>query len=321
MDEQRDAWAAIESARARRRSPTCSRAEPDRLSRLALDAAGHPFRFLQDPSRRRRWSPPSSALAEAQRSRRRARRPVRRARSSIRPRAAPPSIAPSAARARRRASPAPRGLHARMRALIDAIEAGRSAPVRHILHIGIGGSALGPELADRRARPRRRPLRGRGRLQRRRRRARGSGRRLRSRTRPWSSSRRRPSPPPRRCSTRARRSTGWSEGGVADPYGRVIALTAAPERGDRVRASTRPASCRSPRASAGAIRSGRRSAFRPRSRSAGTRFEELLEGAAEMDRHFRLAPLARRTRRCSPPSPTAITPMSAAAETRARLRL
>jgi len=32
-----------------------------------------------------------------------------------------------------------------MRALIDAIEAGAFGPVRHILHIGIGGSALGPD--------------------------------------------------------------------------------------------------------------------------------------------------------------------------------
>lgn len=37
-------------------------------------------------------------------------------------------------------------LHARMRALIEAIEAGALGPVRHILHIGIGGSALGPDL-------------------------------------------------------------------------------------------------------------------------------------------------------------------------------
>ena len=37
-------------------------------------------------------------------------------------------------------------LHARMRALIDAIEADALGPVSHILHIGIGGSALGPEL-------------------------------------------------------------------------------------------------------------------------------------------------------------------------------
>ncbi len=39
-----------------------------------------------------------------------------------------------------------RALHSRMRALIDAIEAEALGPVRHILHVGIGGSALGPDL-------------------------------------------------------------------------------------------------------------------------------------------------------------------------------
>lgn len=36
--------------------------------------------------------------------------------------------------------------HARMRAVIDAIEAEAFGPVNHILHVGIGGSALGPHL-------------------------------------------------------------------------------------------------------------------------------------------------------------------------------
>ena len=36
--------------------------------------------------------------------------------------------------------------HGRMRALIDAIEMGALGEIRHILHIGIGGSALGPDL-------------------------------------------------------------------------------------------------------------------------------------------------------------------------------
>ena len=39
-----------------------------------------------------------------------------------------------------------KALHNRMRALIDAIEAGALGEIRHILHIGIGGSALGPKL-------------------------------------------------------------------------------------------------------------------------------------------------------------------------------
>ena len=36
--------------------------------------------------------------------------------------------------------------HARMRALIDAIEQGALGPIRNVLHVGIGGSALGPDL-------------------------------------------------------------------------------------------------------------------------------------------------------------------------------
>lgn len=37
-------------------------------------------------------------------------------------------------------------LHQRMRLLVDAIEGGAFGEVRHLLHIGIGGSALGPDL-------------------------------------------------------------------------------------------------------------------------------------------------------------------------------
>ena len=38
-------------------------------------------------------------------------------------------------------------LHARMRALVDGINAGLLGEIRHLIHIGIGGSALGPALA------------------------------------------------------------------------------------------------------------------------------------------------------------------------------
>ena len=37
-------------------------------------------------------------------------------------------------------------LHARMRSLAEAVDAGALGDIRHVLHIGIGGSALGPEL-------------------------------------------------------------------------------------------------------------------------------------------------------------------------------
>lgn len=39
-----------------------------------------------------------------------------------------------------------RGLQARMRGLIEAIDAGALGDIKHVLHIGIGGSALGPKL-------------------------------------------------------------------------------------------------------------------------------------------------------------------------------
>ncbi|MCZ4238037.1 hypothetical protein O4H25_14450, partial [Staphylococcus equorum] len=39
-----------------------------------------------------------------------------------------------------------RHLHARMRGMIDAIEAELFGPIRHILHVGIGGAALVPDL-------------------------------------------------------------------------------------------------------------------------------------------------------------------------------
>ena len=37
-------------------------------------------------------------------------------------------------------------LHQRMRMMVDAIEAGAFGEIRHLLHIGIGGSVLGPDL-------------------------------------------------------------------------------------------------------------------------------------------------------------------------------
>jgi glucose-6-phosphate isomerase len=39
-----------------------------------------------------------------------------------------------------------KALHQRMRGLIEVIEAGALGDIRHILHVGIGGSALGPDL-------------------------------------------------------------------------------------------------------------------------------------------------------------------------------
>jgi glucose-6-phosphate isomerase len=85
----------------------------------------------------------------------------------------------------------------------------------------------------------------------------------------------------------------WQEeGGVADPYGRVIALTSSPEKAiefgvdeTRILPFSEPVG-------------GRYSLWSsigfPVALALGwPAFEELLEGAAAMDRHFRLAPLER----------------------------
>ena len=179
-------------------------------------------------------------------------------------------------------------LHERMRALIDAIEAGALGPVRHILHIGIGGSALGPDLlVD------------------------ALGREdiaydvaivsnvdgvaledaiadfdpaatllvIASKTFTTTET-----------LLNAQSALAWmSEHGVDDPYGRVIALTAAPDKAvewgvDETRVLPFAEGV-----------GGRYSLWSsigfPAAVALGWgAFEELLEGAAEMDRHFRLTP-------------------------------
>jgi glucose-6-phosphate isomerase len=181
------------------------------------------------------------------------------------------------------------GLQARMRALIDAIEAGAFGDIRHILHIGIGGSALGPDFV----------IDALGRH---------SGRfdaaivsnvdgaaleeavarfdphktllAIASKTFTTSET-----------MLNARSALAWlSEGGVEDPYGQVVALTASPERAiefgiDETRILPFPESV-----------GGRYSLWSsigfPAALALGwSGFEEFLEGAAEMDRHFRYAPV------------------------------
>jgi glucose-6-phosphate isomerase len=182
-------------------------------------------------------------------------------------------------------------LRARTRALVDAIEAEAFGPVRHILHIGIGGSALGPDFV----------IDALGR---------GSDRYetaivsnvdgsaleeavagfdpqttllvVASKTFTTSET-----------MLNARSALDWLEqGGVADPYGRVVALTASPDRAvefgvDETRILPFAESV-----------GGRYSLWSsigfPAALALGWEaFEQLLEGAAAMDRHFRLAPLER----------------------------
>ncbi len=180
-------------------------------------------------------------------------------------------------------------LHARMRALIDAIENEALGPVRHILHIGIGGSALGPELLVDAL-------------------GRDSDRYdvaivsnvdgvaledafegfdpeativvIASKTFTTTET-----------MLNAASALGWmAEHGVEDPYGRVIALTAAPDKAiewgvDETRVL--PFS-----ENVGGRYSLWSSIGLPAALALGwDSFEELLEGAAEMDRHFRLTAL------------------------------
>ncbi|RJF85878.1 glucose-6-phosphate isomerase [Sphingomonas cavernae] len=182
-----------------------------------------------------------------------------------------------------------RMFHARMRALIDAIEAEALGPVRHILHVGIGGSALGPNLLVDAL-------------------GRDSGRydvaivsnvdgaaleEVFNRFDPSATLLAVASKTFTTTETmlNAQSALEWmTEAGVEDPYGRVIALTAAPERAiewgvDETRVLPFAESV-----------GGRYSLWSsigfPAALALGwDAFEELLEGAAAMDRHFRLAPI------------------------------
>ncbi len=110
----------------------------------------------------------------------------------------------------------------------------------------------------------------------------------------------------------ARSALRWLEdAGVDDPYGRVIALTASPEKAiefgvDETRILPFAETRRRP-----LFASGRRSAFRPRSLWAGTRSKACSKAL----RRWTATSASRRsprTRRSSPPSSTSITPTSAA---------
>jgi glucose-6-phosphate isomerase len=180
--------------------------------------------------------------------------------------------------------------HERMRALIDAIEGGALGDVRHVLHVGIGGSALGPDLL----------VDALGREDKRYDVAIVSnvdGVALEdafARFDPHATLLVIASKTFTTTETilNATSALEWmSEHGVADPYGRVIALTAAPDKAvdwgvDETRVLP-----------FGEGVGGRYSLWSsigfPAAIALGWgAFEELLEGAAAMDRHFRLTPLA-----------------------------
>ncbi|VVT11116.1 Glucose-6-phosphate isomerase [Sphingomonas sp. EC-HK361] len=179
--------------------------------------------------------------------------------------------------------------HARMRALIDAIESDALGPVRHILHVGIGGSALGPHLlVDALGREDKRydvaivsnvdgialedvferfdP----------------AATLLVVASKTFTTT---------ETMMNAESVIAWmTEHGVEDPYGRVVALTASPDKAtewgvDETRVL--PFS-----EGVGGRYSLWSSIGFPAALALGwDAFEQLLDGAAEMDRHFRLSAL------------------------------
>ena len=182
---------------------------------------------------------------------------------------------------------AAQALHQRMRMMVDAIEAGAFGEIRHLLHIGIGGSALGPDLL----------IDALGRQ--------GSrydvavvsnvdGAALDEAFRKFSPEHTLVAVASKTFTTtetllNAASALQWlEEGGVDDPLGRVIALTAMPERAiewgvDETRILPFNETV-----------GGRYSLWSsigfPAALALGwDAFADLLEGAAEMDRHFRLA--------------------------------
>jgi glucose-6-phosphate isomerase len=283
-----DAWAAVEAVEQRRLAELFI-AEPDRLSRLTFEEAGIRFDFSKTHL--------DAALIEAFASLASEQKLVA-ARDSLfsgakinvtedravehsaeRGQGAPDSVSRA------------QGLHKRMRALIDAIEAGAFGSVRHLLHIGIGGSALGPDfLVDALGRD--------------------SGRyevavvsnidgaaleEALARFDPHATLIAVASKTFTTSETllNAQSALAWmQEAGVPDPFGRVIALTAMPDRAvdfgvDETRILPFAESV-----------GGRYSLWSsigfPAALALGwNAFEELLEGAAAMDRHFRLAPIER----------------------------
>lgn len=184
-----------------------------------------------------------------------------------------------------------KGLQSRMRALVEAIEAGAFGEVKHLLHIGIGGSALGPKLAI--------DALGRDDTQ--------VDVRVVSNVDAAAMAEAVRDIDPARTMVaiasktftttetlmNAQSALEWlRDNGVSDPHGRCVALTANPD---------------------GALEWGiDESRILPFSETVGGRyslwcaigfpvalglgwaaFEEMLEGAAEMDRHFNSAPLRR----------------------------
>jgi glucose-6-phosphate isomerase len=175
-----------------------------------------------------------------------------------------------------------------MRAMIDAIEADALGPIRHVLHVGIGGSALGPDLlmdalgrdADRYDVAIVSNVDGAA-LEEVFKRFDPAATLLAIASKTFTTT---------ETMLNANSVLAWmEEANVEDPYAQVVALTASPEKAiewgvDETRIL--PFS-----ESVGGRYSLWSSIGFPAALGLGwDAFEELLEGAAAMDRHFRLAP-------------------------------
>lgn len=262
-------------------------ADPDRLARFSLDVAGIHFDFskthltadavaaFEALARTRDLAGKRDALFAGQHVNVTEDRPV----THIEERGEGAAEIVAVARAN----------HDRMRQLIDAIEAGALGPVAHILHVGIGGSALGPHLlVDALGRDSRYDVAIVANV---------DGMALEDVFERFD-----PAATLLVVASKTFTTTetlmnadsviAWmSEHSVEDPYGRVIALTASPDKAvewgvDETRVLPFNEGV-----------GGRYSLWSsigfPAALALGwDRFEELLEGAAEVDRHFRLAALA-----------------------------
>ena len=221
-----EAWAAVERVEP---APLAAlfAAEPDRLQRLTVEEAGIRFDFSKTHLSEAGLAA-FARLAEA--------RDLAGAREALFSGAiVNPTERRAAEHSAERGQGAPesvalaKALHARMRALIDAIEAGAFGPVRHILHIGIGGSALGPDfLIDALGRS---EERYEARVV-----ANVDGAALEEALAGFDPQTTLVAIASKTFTTmetllNARSAIAWmAEGGVEDPFGRIFALTASPER-------------------------------------------------------------------------------------------
>jgi glucose-6-phosphate isomerase len=283
-----DAWTAIEQAGSRSLADLFAM-EADRLPRLTLEEAGIRFDFAKTHLGSEIVSA-FELLAEE--------RDLAGARDALFAGAiVNPTEGRAAEHGAERGQGAPESVaralafHSRMRAMIDAIEAGAFGEIRHILHIGIGGSALGPDfLIDALGRD---TLRYDAAIV-----SNVDGTALEDAVSGFDPQTTLIAVASKTFTTmetllNTRSALAWlDQGGVADPYGRVIALTAAPDRAiefgvDETRVLP-----------FGDTVGGRYSLWSsigfPAALALGwEQFEQILEGAAAMDRHFRLAPLHR----------------------------